>query len=321
MNRVLLIFIIVVVFSAVMLALQGFYWYRVTEKEREARELSRRLGTGDGDAEENELLFKLALKRDGDDSLDIAERIERKLLLLLLHAGQPYSFQSLVGQMALAALVGMAAMGLVFKSLPLALLGTALAYVPVMLVRSKANARAARLTEQLPDALDMVARSLQAGHGIAESLRGCAEEMDMPISGEFGLVYEQNNLGRDFRDCMNALLGRNPSNFDLKIFASSVLLQRETGGNLIEILNGISNTIRKRFLFKGKVRALTAEARFSAIILGALPIVIFGAIKAIRPEYLDPLFNDPIGFAMVAFVCTWFTLGVIVMVELTKIEA
>lgn len=320
MNRVLLIFIIVVVFAAVMLALQGFYWYRVTEKEREAKELSRRLGTGAADTEENELLFRLALKRDDDEKLDIAGRIERDLSRLLMQAGQPYSFQSLIMQMALAALVGMAVLGLAFRSLPLALFGAALAYVPVMLVKSKANARAARITEQLPDALDLVARSLQAGHGIAESMRGCAEEMDMPISGEFGLVYEQNNLGRDFRDCLEALVGRNPSNFDLKIFASSVLLQRETGGNLIEILEGISSTIRKRFVFKGKVKALTAEARFSAIILGVLPIFIFSVIKVIRPEYLDPLFTDPIGFAMVAFVCVWFTLGVVVMVELTKIE-
>ena len=284
MNRVLLIFIIVVVFSAVMLALQGFYWYRVTEKERESKELSRRLGTGAGDTEENELLFKLALKKD-DDDLDIAAKVERNLSRLLLQAGQPYSFQSLVVQMAAAALVGMAALGLAFKSLPLALFGAALAYVPIMIVKSKANARAARLTMQLPDALDLVARSLQAGHGIAESMRGCAEEMDMPISGEFGLVYEQNNLGRDFRDCLQALVGRNPSNFDLKIFASSVLLQRETGGNLIEILNGISSTIRKRFVFKGKVKALTAEARFSAIILGVLPIFIGATIRTIRPEY------------------------------------
>ena len=142
----------------------------------------------------------------------------------------------------------------------------------------------------------------------------------MPISGEFGLVYEQNNLGRDFRDCMEALVARNPSNFDLKIFASSVLLQRETGGNLIEILEGISGTIRKRFVFKGKVKALTAEARFSAIILGVLPIFIFGVIKLIRPEYLDPLFNDPLGLAMLGFVVVWFTMGVFVMVELTKIE-
>lgn len=319
MNRVLLIFIIVVVFSAVMLALQGFYWYRVTEKERESKELSRRLGTGAGDTEENELLFKLALKKD-DDDLDIASKVERNLSRLLLQAGQPYSFQALVIQMAAAALVGMAVLGLAFKSLPLALFGAALAYVPIMIVKSKANARAARLTKQLPDALDLVARSLQAGHGIAESMRGCAEEMDMPISGEFGLVYEQNNLGRDFRDCLQALVGRNPSNFDLKIFASSVLLQRETGGNLIEILNGISSTIRKRFVFKGKVKALTAEARFSAIILGVLPIFIGATIRTIRPEYLDPLFTDPIGYAMVAFVCVWFTLGVVVMVELTKIE-
>lgn len=311
--------VVVVVFAAVMLAMQGLYWYRVTQKQKESKALARRLGTAGGN-DDRELLFRLDLKKKDPQSMsDVAGRIEASMEQLLVEAGDPFNFQQLVMQMVIAALVGMLALFLIARS-PMALAGLMAAYVPVLLLKSKAQKRAARITEQLPDALELAARSLQAGHGIAEAMRSVAEEMDAPIAMEFGRVYEQNNLGRDFRECMEALVARNPTNFDLKIFASSVLLQRETGGNLIEILEGIAGTIRKRFVFRGKVKALTAEAKFSAIILGALPFFVTGAILAIRPEYMDPMKTDPLGKAMIMFICVWFTLGVFVMREITKIE-
>lgn len=318
MNRFLMIFVIVVVFAAVMLAMQGWYWYRITRKQQEEKELARRLGTLQEDNSAS--LFRLKQKKDEPKSLsDIGGRIALSLEQLLMEAGNPYTFQALIGRMVVFALIGMVVLSIVTNP-AIGLFGALLAYIPVMIVRSKAASRAAHLTEQLPDALELVARSLQAGHGIAEAMRSCAEEMKPPVSMEFGRVYEQNNLGRDFRECMEGLIGRNPSNFDLKIFASSVLLQRETGGNLIEILEGIANVIRRRFVFHGKVKALTAEAKFSAIILGALPWFVSGAIYALRPEYLNPLFDDPLGNLMLGFVAVWFTLGFFVMRELIKVD-
>lgn len=319
MNRFLLVFVTAVVFAAVMLAMQGYYWYRVTEKEKEDKELARRLGTLD-DAQAKDTLFKLEKKRrDPEKVSDIGSTIVASLEQLLLEAGEPFSFQVLVGQMVLAALVGLAGLTVLTKSF-IGLGGLLLAYVPVMLVKRTANRRLTRMTEQLPEALELVARSLQAGHGIAEAMRGVAEEMHQPVSVEFGRVYEQNNLGLDFRDCLEGMVARNPRNFDLKIFASSVLLQRETGGNLIEILESIADTIRKRFVFQGKVAALTAEAKFSAIVLGGLPFFVSGAIYFLRPAYLNPLFNDPLGRMMLGFICVWFCLGIFVMRELTKVE-
>ncbi len=319
MNRLLLIFVVVVVFAAVMLAMQGWYWYRMTAKEKEESELSRRLGTASSELAET--LFRVDLKGEaGPRSLgDIGGRISASLEDLLMQAGNPYTIQSLMGRMVIFALVGMVGTSVLFSP-KAGLFGLIAAYLPVLLLRRAADNRAAELTEQLPEALELVSRSLQAGHAIAEAMRACGEEMHPPISFEFGLVYEQNNLGRDFRDCMTSLTARNPQSFDLKIFASSVLLQRETGGNLIEILEGIATVIRKRFVFKGKVKALTAEARFSAYILGGLPFFVAGAIYGLRPTYLDPLFEDPLGNMMLAFICVWFTLGVFVMREITKIE-
>ena len=318
MNRFVMIFVIVVVFAAVMLAMQGWYWYRVTRQQQEEKELSRRLGTLSEDNSAS--LFRLKQKKDDPKGVgDIGGRIALGLEQLLMEAGSPYTFQALVGRMVVFALIGIVALSILTNP-AIGLCGLLLAYVPVMIVKSKAASRAEEMTAQLPDALELVARSLQAGHGIAEAMRSCAEEMKAPIAWEFGRVYEENNLGRDFRECMESLTARNPNNFDLKIFASSVLLQRETGGNLIEILEGIANVIRKRFVFHGKVKALTAEAKFSAIILGGLPWFVSGAIYALRPEYLNPLFEDPLGNLMLGFIVIWFSLGVFVMRELTKVE-
>ena len=189
-----------------------------------------------------------------------------------------------------------------------------------MVLKSRVAERSQRITEQLPDALDLMARSLQSGHGISDSMRVCAEEMSPPIATEFGRVYEENNLGRDYRESMQGLVTRCKGNFDLKIFVSSVILQRETGGNLVEILENISGTIRQRFVFKGKVSALTAEARFSSYVLGGLPFAIGGLIGFMRPEYLSPLVDDPLGRFMLGFIIIWFTVGVFVMGEITKVE-
>ena len=319
MNRFLLVFVTAVVFAAVMLAMQGYYWYRVTQRQKEDRELARRLGTFDNTAA-RDTLFKLDVKRkDPERVSDIGGSIVANLEQLLMEAGDPYTFQALIGQMVVGALIGAALLTALTQSF-IGLGGLLVGYIPVLLVKSKANARLERMTEQLPEALELVARSLQAGHGIAEAMRGVAEEMQQPIAWEFGRVYEQNNLGLDFRECLEGLVQRNPRNFDLKIFASSVLLQRETGGNLIEILESIADTVRKRFVFQGKVSALTAEAKFSAVVLGGLPFFVTGAIYVLRPAYLNPLFDDPLGRMMLGFICVWFVLGIFVMRELTKVE-
>lgn len=319
MNRFLTIFVVVVVFAAVMLAMQGFYWYRITQKEKESKDLARRLGTlqeGEGES-----LFRIEARRKvrDDEGADLGTRIANTIDELLMLAGYPYTFQALMGMMVACALAGMMGLTIVTRS-PVGLFGVLAGYLPIMVLKSKAESRSTRITEQLPDALDLMARSLQAGHGIAESMRVCAEELKEPVATEFARVYEENNLGRDFRDCMRSLGDRNNMNFDIKIFVSSVLLQRETGGNLVEILESISETIRQRFVFKGKVAALTAEAKFSAYVLGGLPFAVSGAIYVMRPEYLDPLFNDPLGKLILYFIIIWFSFGVFVMRELTKVE-
>ena len=120
---------------------------------------------------------------------------------------------------------------------------------------------------------------------------------------------------------MTEMAIRNPHNFDLRIVVSATLLQRETGGNLIEILSNIATTIRGRFIFKGKVRALTAEVRTSAFILGALPFVVAGSLMVLRPGYLVPLMTEPTGRTMLLICGTLFGSGVLLMRSLSQVEA
>jgi tight adherence protein B len=146
------------------------------------------------------------------------------------------------------------------------------------------------------------------------------EEMPMPIAAEFGRVQEEVRYGRDYREAFEKMLQRNPGAFDLRIFVSSVMLQRDTGGNLIEILENISDTIRNRFLFDAKVRAMTSEARFSALILGSLPIGVVCILIFANREYLEPLRETTAGNIVVLVCITMYTLGVLIMRDMSKVE-
>ena len=308
------ILVVILAFIGVMLTGTFLYWGLRSRSEAEDRELARRLGTLSNDREET--LFRLNAR---DPLADALGAIGDGLDDLIRQAGSPYELSGLFVRMSVWAIAGTLILGVLTKG-PAALIGGALGLIPLALLKSTADARARLLTEQLPDALDLVGRSLQAGHGLSDAMRLCAEEMSVPVSQEFGRVYEENNLGRDMRESLNGLSQRNPRNFDLRIFVSSVLLQRDTGGNLIEILDNISSTIRERAVFKKKVSALTAEARISALILGSLPFVLAILILVVQPAYLAPLLTDSWGHMLLFGAGSLFFVGVFVMIKLCEIE-
>jgi tight adherence protein B len=314
MNPALVVILTVVVFVGT-LVVATFAWGTLQSREAErSRLVARRLGTLT--EEEEDSLFRPNARDPIAASLgDYGRALEARLL----QAGQPYPFSGLVTRAALWGVGGLLVGGVVFRS-PLALAGLLFAGVPVMLLGRAAEQRAAALSQQLPDALDLISRSLQAGHGLSDALKLCAEEMQPPVAQELGRVFEEHNVGRDLRDALQNLSVRNPTSFDIKIFVSSVLLQRDTGGNLIEILDNISRTIRDRFVFQAKVKALTAEARISAYILGGLPFVLLTLIAAIRPFYLLPLVTDPLGIKLAIGAVSLFGTGVFVMSRISSVE-
>ncbi len=314
MNPLVQVLIASIVFVGAFVVLSFVYWGIQANKEAQQRELQRRLGQLSGDP--GNTLFRLQVKDELANALgSMGKMMEENLQ----QSAAEYTVSGLLARMAAFALFGLVTAAFIFKNL-LALVGLVAGAIPLALVMSRANERAEKISQQLPDALDLMGRSLRAGHGLNDAMRMCAEEMSMPISMEFGRVYEEHNLGRDLRDCLYNMIKRNPRNFDLRIFVSSVLLQRDTGGNMIEILQNISKTIRDRFIFRGKVKALTAEARFSAYILGGLPFLVTGAIVTLNPEYLDPLFEDPLGHIFLGIVVCLFFTGIFVMRKVSQVE-
>ena len=302
------------VFLAVMMSGSFVYWGWRSRQDQRAREIARRIGTTSEEEADN--LFRGV---SADPMVETLGSLGERLDELTRQGGANYQLQGLLTRMGLAALFGVTVIFIFTKGV-LALAGLLLGLVPPMLLNMAADSRARRVSEQLPEALDLIGRSLQAGHGLSDAMRLCAEEMQAPLSLEFARIYEEHNLGRDFRECLQNLSKRNPRNFDLKLFVSSVLLQRDTGGNLIEILNNISQTVRDRFVFEAKVSALTSEARISAVILCALPFILMLLIMIMRPGYHAPMVEDPIGIKLSILAATLLTTGIFVMVRMCKVD-
>jgi tight adherence protein B len=161
----------------------------------------------------------------------------------------------------------------------------------------KRNSRLKRFASQLPDAMELVARALRAGHSLAAGLHVVAEEMPDPIAKEFRRVYDEQNLGIPLEEALFHMCDRVP-NLDLRFFVTSVNIQRQTGGDLAEILDRIGHVIRERFKILGQVKALTAEGRLSGIVLIALPIGLFFMMLYMKPDYISLLWTDPMGVKM-----------------------
>jgi tight adherence protein B len=168
---------------------------------------------------------------------------------------------------------------------------------PFLWLYWKRSKRLKQFGAQLPDAMELVARALRAGHSLAAGMHVVAEEMPQPISKEFGRVYEEQNLGIPLEDVLFGMCDRVP-NLDLKFFVTSVAIQRQTGGDLAEILDRIGYVIRERFKILGQVKALTAEGRLSGVVLIALPICLFILMLWMKPDYIELLWKDPMGVKM-----------------------
>jgi tight adherence protein B len=197
--------------------------------------------------------------------------------------------------------------------------GILLFLVPFAWVWNKRRMRLKTFASQLPDALELVARALRAGHSLGAGLHVVAEEMPAPISDEFGRVYEEQNLGIPIEDSLFAMCDRVP-NLDLRFFVTSVAIQRQTGGDLAEILDKIGYVIRERYRILGQVKALTGEGRLSGIVLIALPFVLFLVMLHIQPEYVAALWTHPLGIKMSIFAIFMQILGALVIRKIVNIK-
>ncbi len=172
------------------------------------------------------------------------------------------------------------------------------AALPYYYVRRLRNKRMAKLEAQLPDAMDFLSRSMRAGHAFVISVGMVGEDLPDPLGQEFRTLFNEQNLGASLNAAFANLTRRVPL-LDMRFFASAVLLQRQTGGNLSEILGGLSEVIRERFRLRGHVKAVSAHGRMTAGILTALPLLTAGALLMVAPGYLQGMFSDPDGKKLV----------------------
>jgi tight adherence protein B len=193
------------------------------------------------------------------------------------------------------ALVGFVAVSLFFDIIALEIAAAAiLGYLPLGLLSFKRSRRINAFNAALPDAIDMMGRALRAGHSMTASINIVAEQSLEPVRSEFGEVFKQQNFGLPLRDAMTQMLDRVPSQ-DLRVLVTGMLVQKETGGNLAEILDRISNTIRERLKIQGEIKTHTAQGRMTGWILCLLPVVMLIAINILNPGYSDMLFNTATG--------------------------
>ena len=204
----------------------------------------------------------------------------------------------------------------IYLSATAAVLGTS---VPSVIISIKRRRRFHKFLEQLPDALDLLARAVRAGHAFTTGLELIATEMPEPVAGEFRITYDQQNLGLPLRDALQNLSVRMPLQ-DVRIFVTALQIQRESGGNLAEILGNLSYVIRERFKLQRQIQVYTAESRFSLYLLTVVPPVVAVLFAFGNPDYIKPLFEDPLGQKMVVTGIILQIIGYIVIRRITRMK-
>ena len=197
--------------------------------------------------------------------------------------------------------------------------GVVMFSLPWVWLWNKRRARLAKFASQLPDALELVARALRAGHSLAAGLHVVGEEMPAPVCDEFSRVFEESNLGISVEEAMKSMCERVP-NLDLRFFVTSVAIQRQTGGDLAEILDKIGYVIRERFRILGQVKALTGEGRLSGIVLIALPFALFAFMLNTKADYVEPLWTTDLGKKMSAAAIIAQVLGALTIRKIVNIK-
>ncbi len=214
-----------------------------------------------------------------------------------------------------AFLCGVAGISLIIAPI----IGIGFSVLPFFWLTFRRKRRLSRFASQLPEALELIARALRAGHSLAAGFHLVSTESSDPIAEEFGRVFEEQNLGIPFEEALENMTFRIP-NLDLKFFVTAIVLQRQTGGDLAEILDKIGRLIRERFKIWGQVQALTGEGRLSGIVLLALPPLLFVTVYRMNPEYIELLFTDDLGKKMLMFGIVSQLVGALVIRKIINIR-
>ncbi len=193
------------------------------------------------------------------------------------------------------------------------------ASIPYLIVRYRRNKRMYKFEEMLPEAIDLLGRAIRAGHPLSAGLKMVADETTEPIQSEFRRTHEENRFGLPFDDALLAMADR-VGIVDVRILVTAILIQREVGGNLAEVLDNLANVIRVRFTIRRQLRVYTAQGRFSGYVLAVLPVAVGGAIYSLNPSYIRLLFTDPIGKLMLLTAVVFQIIGFLWIRKIVDIE-
>jgi tight adherence protein B len=197
--------------------------------------------------------------------------------------------------------------------------GVAGAFLPIGWLKHKRSSRMKRFEEQFPEALDLLSRAIRAGHAFQTAMGMVADELPPPVGVEFKKAFEQQNFGLPLREVLDQLGERVPL-LDVKFFVTAVTIQRETGGNLAEILDNLAHVVRERFKILRQVRVHTAHGRFTGYVLMALPAALAIALTFINPEHMDLLFKERMGQMLILGAIVMQAIGYVWIRKVIKIE-
>jgi tight adherence protein B len=315
----------VLVFVAVLLLLEGAYLLWKSYKGPEAKKIEKRLQALSASSDHTQ---RAQLLKQG--MLSEVPAIERFLLGMaraeglgrfIYQAGLDWTVSRLL--FSCAALGAISCMLIVYVAhQPLllgAVMGAVFAAAPLLYVSNKRARRLGKFEKQLPDALDLITRALRSGHAFSSALQMVGDEMAEPIAGEFHVVHDEVNFGVSLQQALTNLSVRVPLT-DLRYFIVSVLIQRDSGGNLTEVLTNLSRLIRERLKLLSKVRVLSSEGRLSAWILGIMPFALAGVMYLVNPDFMAPLWNDPIGISIIKYMLILMVFGAFILRKIIKIH-
>lgn len=323
MNITVIIATIILFVSALFIIETAIYAYkaiRYPHRDQIRKKLRVLGGEEDSEAVPNFLRKRVLSGVPFLDALFQRSAITVRLDLLLKQANAKLPLGFFILLSLLLAFTGYVLASYVAKVFFFAVLaGILFGVVPVFYLLSKKRKRLKKFEIQIPEGLDLIARALRAGHAFSSGMKVAADELGDPFGSEFQETIDEINFGVSVSDALVNLVKRVDSP-DLRFFVISAKIQRETGGNLAEILENISRIIRERFKLYGKIKVLSAEARISAVIMSILPFVVTLALYLMNPNYLNKFFSDPKGQIIIAVAFLMLVIGILIIHKMARIK-
>lgn len=239
---------------------------------------------------------------------------------VLQQAGLTWTLQTLI-LLSLGMAMALGSMTLIAtRSLPAGLMATILgAMLPTLYVRRRRKRRLYAFEEMLPDSIDLVGRALRAGHPLTAGFKMAADDGAEPVAGEFRRVFEEQRFGLPLQESLLGMADR-VNLVDVRILVTAILIQREVGGNLAEILDNLAAVVRARFTIRRQLRVFTAQGRMTGYLLAALPLILFAILYTLNPSYMSILFTDPIGKILVGAAVSMQLIGFLWIRKIINIE-